>query len=85
MMKTFLRLLAVFAAPIAMAGGALADTEAYSYDPAVDDEPPTLILYSGANYTGEVREIYDPIHALPNLQFNDRARSIAVSRSGSRL
>lgn len=78
MMKTFLRLLAVFAAPIAMAGGALADTEAYNYDPATDDEPPTLILYSGANYTGEVREIYDPIYALPNLQFNDRARSIAV-------
>ncbi|MGB2178268.1 MAG: beta/gamma crystallin-related protein, partial [Hyphomonas sp.] len=78
MMTRFLRLLAVFAAPIAMAGAASADTEAYSYDPATDDGPPTLILYSGANYSGEVREIYDPIHALPNLQFNDRARSIAV-------
>nr|WP_321439415.1 beta/gamma crystallin-related protein [uncultured Hyphomonas sp.] len=78
MMTRFLRLLAVFAAPIAMVGCALADTDAYSYDPAVDDGPPALILYSGANYSGEVREIYDPIHALPNLRFNDRARSIAV-------
>ena len=78
MMTRFFRLLAVFAAPALMAGGAMADVESYSHDPATDDGPPTLILYSGANYSGEVREIYDPIHALPNLQFNDRARSIAV-------
>lgn len=78
MMTRFFRLLAVLAAPIAMAGGAQADTEPYDQYAGQDDGPPALILYSGANYSGEVREIYDPIHALPNLYFNDRARSIAV-------
>ncbi|WP_321487936.1 beta/gamma crystallin-related protein [uncultured Hyphomonas sp.] len=78
MMTRFFRLLAVLATPIAMAGGALAQTEPNDYGAGQDDGPPTLILYSGANYSGEVREIYDPIHALPNLHFNDRARSIAV-------
>jgi hypothetical protein len=78
MMTRFLRLLAMLAAPIAMAAGVQAQTETYDYDPATDDGPPTLILYSGANYSGEAREIYDPVYALPNLQFNDRARSIAV-------
>jgi hypothetical protein len=78
MMTRFLRLLAMLAAPIAMAAGVQAQTETYDYDAATDDGPPTLILYSGANYSGEAREIYDPVYALPNLQFNDRARSIAV-------
>ncbi|KCZ84836.1 beta/gamma crystallin domain-containing protein [Hyphomonas adhaerens MHS-3] len=78
MMTKFLRLLAVLATPIAMAGGAQADTEPYDQYAGQDDNPPSLILYSGPEYSGEVREIYDPIHALPNLQFNDRARSIAV-------
>ena len=74
MMTRFLRLLAVLAAPIAMAAGAQAQTETYDYDPAMEEGPPTLILYSGANYSGEAREIYDPIYALPNLQFNDLTR-----------
>ncbi|MEZ5999923.1 beta/gamma crystallin-related protein [Hyphomonas sp.] len=78
MMTRFLRLLAVLAAPVAIAGSAMAQTETYAYDAEPDDDPPALILYSGVNYSGEVREIYDPIHALPNLHFNDRARSIAV-------
>ena len=78
MMTRFLRLLAMLAAPVAMAGGAVADTDPNDYDAGADDGPPALILYSGVNYSGEVREIYDPIYALPDLQFNDRARSIAV-------
>lgn len=78
MMTRLFRLLAVLAVPIAMAGGAVAQTEPNEYGAGQDDGPPTLILYSGADYSGEVREIYDPIHALPNLHFNDRARSIAV-------
>jgi hypothetical protein len=78
MMTRFLRLLAVLAAPVAMTGGALADTEMQAYGAGPEDGPPTLILYSGANYSGEVREIYDPIYALPEIQFNDRTRSVAV-------
>ncbi len=78
MMTKFLRFLAVLAAPIAMVGGAQAGTEPYDQYAGQDEEPPALILYSGAEYSGEMREIYDPIHALPNLHFNDRARSIAV-------
>jgi hypothetical protein len=77
-MKMFrLRLAAVLAAPIAFAGIAQADPEPYSYTQG-QDEAPALLMYSGVDFTGEVREIYDPIYALPDIQFNDRARSIAV-------
>ncbi|MEZ6013330.1 MAG: beta/gamma crystallin-related protein [Hyphomonas sp.] len=78
-MKTrLLRLIAAFAAPITLAGTALADNEQYSYAPGQDDGPPLLILYSGENFSGEAREIYDPVYALPDMAFNDRARSVAV-------
>ncbi|MEZ5985739.1 MAG: beta/gamma crystallin-related protein [Hyphomonas sp.] len=78
MMTRVLRFFIALAAPIALAGAGHADTEAYAYDPSMEEGPPMLILYSGVEYTGEAREIYDPIYALPDLQFNDRARSIAV-------
>ena len=80
-MTRLLHLLVALAAPIALAGGAWAEPETYAYDPAVDaaeEGPPVLILYSGREFSGEVREIYDPVYDLPMLQFNDRARSIAV-------
>ena len=57
-MKTrLLRLIAAFAAPMALAGGALADNEQYSYAPGQDDGPPLLILYSGENFSGEARVV----------------------------
>ncbi len=73
-----LRLAAALAAPIAFAGIAQADREPNSYAQGQDEAPPALLMYSGVDFTGEVREIYDPIYALPDIQFNDRARSIAV-------
>jgi len=73
-----LRFAAALAVPLVLAGVAQADTEQYSYTEGQDDAPPALLMYSGVEFTGEVREIYDPIYALPEIQFNDRARSVAV-------
>ena len=78
MMTRLFRLVAALAAPLALAGAAHADNEQYSYDPSYQEGPPALILYSGPNFSGEAREIYDPIYALPQLTFNDRASSVAV-------
>ena len=80
MLKTILRLSAALAAPFALAGATQAQVQAdYGYyEPGQAEEVPLLILYSGENFSGEVREIYDPIYALPDLRFNDRARSVAV-------
>ncbi|MEZ5998519.1 MAG: beta/gamma crystallin-related protein [Hyphomonas sp.] len=82
MLKKLLRLSAALIAPALMAGAAHAE---YGYeDPAyqaygADNQgEAALILYRGENFTGEAREIYDPIYALPDLAFNDRARSVAV-------
>ncbi|MEZ5946097.1 MAG: beta/gamma crystallin-related protein [Hyphomonas sp.] len=82
MLKKLLRFGAVLIAPVLMAGAASADNG--YVDPAHEaqggpyQEPPAIILYAGENFTGEPREIYDPIYALPDLAFNDRARSVAV-------
>ena len=78
-MKTiFVRLIAALAAPLVLAGPAMADTDPYDPAYAGEEGPPALILYSGVNFTGEAREVYDPVYALPDLAFNDRARSVAV-------
>lgn len=78
MLRKIFRLSAVLALPFMATAVAQADYG--QHDPAYDGQegPPALILYSGENFTGEVREIYDPIYALPDLAFNDRARSVAV-------
>lgn len=88
MLKKILRLSAALAVPALITGSAFAQTayQAGYQDPAYGDpayqgnyqDQPALILYSGENFTGEAREIYDPIDALPALAFNDRARSVAV-------
>ena len=71
MFATLLRLGALIAAPLVAAGAAAAQ-----YDAPQDEA--ALILFSGANYTGDAVNIFDPIHALPEIRFNDRARSVAV-------
>ncbi len=71
MIATLLRLGALIAAPFVAAGAAVAQ-----YDAPQDEA--ALILFSGENYTGEAVNIFDPIHALPDIRFNDRARSVAV-------
>ncbi|MFT5775835.1 beta/gamma crystallin-related protein [Hyphomonas sp.] len=71
MFATLLRLGALIAVPLVAAGSAAAQ-----YDAPQDEA--ALILFSGANYTGDAVNIFDPIHALPDIRFNDRARSVAV-------
>ncbi len=74
MIRKFLRISAVLAAPLALAGVANADR----YDDNYSDDRAALILFSGENFGGDVREVFEPIAALPDIRFNDRARSIAV-------
>ncbi|WP_340691377.1 beta/gamma crystallin-related protein, partial [Hyphomonas sp.] len=71
MFATLLRLGALIAVPLVATGAAAAQ-----YDAPQDEA--ALILFSGANYTGDAVNIFDPIHALPDIRFNDRARSVAV-------
>lgn len=71
MLATLLRLGAIIAAPLALAGTASAQ-----YDAPQDEA--ALILFSGSDYSGEAVNIFDPIYALPEIGFNDRARSVAV-------
>ena len=71
MFATLLRLGAIITTPLLLAGAASAQ-----YDAPQDEA--ALILFSGADYTGEAVNIFDPIHALPDIRFNDRARSVAV-------
>ena len=71
MFATLLRLGALIAVPLVAAGAAAAQ-----YDAPQDEA--ALILFSGPNYTGDAVNIFDPIHALPDIRFNDRARSVAV-------
>ena len=71
MFATLLRLGAIIAAPLALMGTASAQ-----YDAPQDEA--ALILFSGPEYSGEAVNIFDPIYALPEIGFNDRARSVAV-------
>ena len=67
------RLALAFSFPLVFAGTAFAQ--------AYDDEwqpPAALALFSGASFTGEVREAFDPFTNMHDLAFNDRARSVAV-------
>ncbi|MCA8902013.1 MAG: hypothetical protein KDA53_12265 [Hyphomonas sp.] len=79
MLKSILRCSTALALPLMMGGLAHAD---YGYeDPAYQGEyrgEAALILYSGENFTGDIRQIFDPIPALPDLYFNDAARSVSV-------
>lgn len=74
MFRKLLRLSAVLAAPLALAGVAHADRN----DGYQNDDRAALILFSGENFGGDVREVFEPVAALPDIRFNDRARSIAV-------
>lgn len=71
MLATLLRLGALIAFLFATAGVAAAQ-----YDDVQDEA--ALILFGGENYTGPAVNVFDPIHSLPDIQFNDRARSVAV-------
>ena len=71
MFATLLRLGAIITTPLLLAGAASAQ-----YDAPQDEA--ALILFSGPDYSGEAVNIFDPIHALPDIRFNDRARSVAV-------
>lgn len=71
MLATLLRLGAMIAAPLALVSAASAQ-----YDAPQDEA--ALILFSGPDYSGEAVNIFDPINALPDIGFNDRAWSVAV-------
>lgn len=58
---------ALLAGPVMLSGTALAQSGEAA-----------ILLFSGENYQGEVREVFEPIAALPVLRFNDRSRSVAV-------
>ncbi len=61
------------AAPVAMANPYQDDSAWY-----VDEYPAGIALFSGPNFTGEVREAFDIFASMHDLAFNDRARSVAV-------
>lgn len=61
----------VLALPALLVGAANAQGEAYG-------DAAALLLFSGEDFQGEVREVFDPIAEMPALAFNDRARSVAV-------
>ncbi len=71
MLATLMRFGALIAAPVILAG-----TAAAQYDDVQDEA--ALILFGGENYTGPAVNVFDPIYALPDIQFNDRASSVAV-------
>lgn len=76
MFGKILRFGALLAAPLALAGTAQADR--YDDYRGNDRDRAALILFSDYDFGGEVREVFDPIATLPDIRFNDRARSVAV-------
>lgn len=72
MFKTLLHKSAVlFAASLGLSGIASAQ---YGNAPS----EAAIILFSGDNFQGEPREVFEPISDLPDLRFNDKARSVAI-------
>ncbi len=67
------RLALAFSFPFVFAAPSLAQGYEDEWQP-----PAALALFSGANFTGEVREAFDPFANMHDLAFNDRARSVAV-------
>lgn len=53
---------------------------ASAQEPYFEEFPPEtgIALFSGRNFSGEVREAFDPFVTLHDLAFNDRSRSVAV-------
>ena len=74
MLGKILRFGAVMSVPLAFVGAA----SAQNGDHQAPQESFGLILYSGKNYTGEVREVFEPAFSLNEYYFNDDARSVGV-------
>ncbi|KCZ46187.1 beta/gamma crystallin-related protein [Hyphomonas pacifica] len=71
MFTKLIRFAAFLALPLTAAGTAAAQYEAAG-------EPAGLMLFSGQDYQGDVREVFEPVYTLNDYRFNDRARSVAV-------
>lgn len=71
MFARLIRFGAVLALPLTVAGAAVAQYE-------TNDQPAGLMLFSGEDFRGEVREVFDPAYSLNDYYFNDRACSVAV-------
>ncbi len=77
MLKPVLKRVALLLALPAIA--ALPALAEYDYERSLPaDREPGLILFDGANFSGDTREIYELIPRLRELRFNDRAKSIIV-------
>ena len=71
MLASLIRLGATLAIPLAVAGTAAAQYE-------TDPQPAGLMLFTGEDFRGEVREVFEPVSTLHDYYFNDRAQSVAV-------
>ena len=71
MFARLIRFGVALALPLAVAGAAVAQYE-------TNEQPAGLMLFSGEDFRGEVREVFDPAYSLNDYYFNDRARSVAV-------
>lgn len=77
MLKSVFKRIAVLLALPAIAGlPALAEHDYERNRPA--DREPGLVIFDGANFTGNMREVYELIPRLGEIRFNDRAKSIIV-------
>ncbi len=71
-----LRVAAVALSALLASGVAYADRDTTRRD---EQRPQAaLFLFSGEQFSGDVRQIFEPMPALPDRDFNDRTRSVAV-------
>ena len=71
MLARLIRFGAALALPLTVVGTAAAQYE-------TSDQPAGLMLFSGEDFRGEVREVFEPVYSLNEFYFNDRAQSVAV-------
>ena len=71
MFARLIRFGAALALPLTVVGAAAAQYEG-------NEQPAGLMLFSGEDFRGEVREVFDSVYSLNDYYFNDRAQSVAV-------
>lgn len=71
MFARLIRYGAALALPLTVVGAAAAQYEG-------NEQPAGLMLFSGEDFRGEVREVFDSVYSLNDYYFNDRAQSVAV-------
>ena len=74
MLSKILRIGALISVPLALAGAAAAQ----DYGHESGQPPAGLMLFSGEQFQGDIREVFEPVYTLHDYQFNDRPRSVAV-------